>query len=79
MTDLFEQEFIGLLSRGLVEFVELLPAPDGWYVRINGFQWLRSRKQHPHRFDHVENTLRHLYHLGCPRVMVSLDRWPSAS
>jgi hypothetical protein len=79
VTDLFEHEFIGLLSRGLVKFVELFPAPDGWYVRVNGFQWLRSRQEAPHRFDQLERTLRHLHELGCPGVMVSLDSWPSES
>ncbi|WP_455281655.1 hypothetical protein [Cupriavidus necator] len=64
MTDLFESQFLALLERGLVGFVELLPAPDGWYVRINGFQWLRSLEWCPHRFDRLEKTLEYLRELG---------------
>ncbi|WP_316151075.1 hypothetical protein [Cupriavidus sp. BIC8F] len=78
MTDLFESQFIALLERGLVGFVELLPAPEGWYVRINGFQWLRTREC-PHRFDRLEKTLAYLRELGCSGVMVHLNVWPDAS
>lgn len=79
MTDLFESQFLALLERGLVGFVELLPAPDGWYVRINGFQWLRSLECFPHRFDRLEKTLEYLRELGCRSVMVHLNVWPDAS
>lgn len=75
MTDLFEMEFVALLSRNLVEFVEVLSAREGWYVRINGFQWLRSRKKEPHRFDNLEHTLHYLRDLGCTRVSVDLTFW----
>ncbi|WER45152.1 hypothetical protein CupriaWKF_12630 [Cupriavidus sp. WKF15] len=73
MTDLFEKEFLGLVSRNFVEFVELLPAPDGWYLRINGFQWL------PYRFDQLERTLLYLRQLGCTHVTVRLNAWPKSS
>ncbi|NOV25541.1 hypothetical protein E5S69_18730 [Cupriavidus necator] len=78
MTDLFENQFLALLARDLVKFVEILPAPAGWYVRVNGFQWLRSSKG-PHRFDRLEKTLEYLRELGCMRVMVDLSTWPDAS
>jgi hypothetical protein len=75
---LSESQLMALLGRGLVGLVELMPAQEGWYVRINGFQWLRSRLC-PHRFDRLEKTLEYLRQLGCPGVMVHLDVWPDAS
>ncbi|MBP0629950.1 MULTISPECIES: hypothetical protein [unclassified Cupriavidus] len=78
MTDLFESQVIALLERGLVGFVEILPAPEGWCVRINGFQWLRSRNG-LRRFDRLERTLAYLRELGCTRVMVDVSAWPDAS
>lgn len=78
LSDLLEHQFIALLERGAVGFVELAPAPDGWYVRINGSQWLRSSRQCPHRFVRLEKTLMYLRELGCARVMVDLSAWPDA-
>lgn len=76
LSDLLEHQFIHLLERGAVGFVELVPAPDCWYVRINGWQWLRSPRECPYRFFPLERTLAYLRDLGCGRVMVDLSTWP---
>ncbi|WP_140951360.1 hypothetical protein [Cupriavidus pinatubonensis] len=73
MAHLFEKEFSSLVSRNFVEFVELLPAQDGWYLRINGSHWL------PGRFDQLERTLMYLRQLGCTHVTVGLNDWPKSS
>ncbi|WP_133303041.1 hypothetical protein [Cupriavidus lacunae] len=77
MTDLFEHQLIAMLERGLVVFVEILPASEGWYVRINGYHWLRSRRQCPHLFTRgPEKLMYYLRDLGCMRVTVDLTVWP---
>lgn len=79
MPNLLEHQFMASLERGLVGFVELLPTPEGWHVRINSYRWLRSSRECPHRFDRLEKALAYLRELGCTRVMVHLNVWPDVS
>lgn len=68
-----------MLERGLVVFTEIFPAPEGWYVRINGYHWLRSRHQCPCPFTRgTEKLLDYLRDIGCMRVTVDLTMWPEA-
>ena len=78
MFDISEDQFIALLERRTVGSVEVIPARDAWYVRINGAQWLRSSRECPYPFDRLGRTLHYLQDLGCTRAIVDLSSWPKS-